>query len=72
MHISHPMDISQDEDDKQEYIWELRPKDHTFCTLVEFSPSETETASTPISTELWFKSRIMSCSRLNGWDAGGG
>lgn len=44
------MHISQDEDDKQEYIWELRAKqiqrlkDQAFCKLVEFSLSETETA----------------------------
>lgn len=50
MHISHPMHISQDEDDKQEYIWELRakqiqrPKDQAFCKLVKFSPSEIGTA----------------------------
>lgn len=50
MHISHPMHISQDQDDKQEYIWERRVeqiqrlKDQAFCKLVEISLGETETA----------------------------
>lgn len=48
IHISHPMCIIQDEDHKQEYIWERRGAEeelnkYRFCKLVEFSRSETET-----------------------------